>query len=63
MWRLFNKLFGWQYVVMSFGYDDYIRRVHKSVYGEEYVHLYGRVIKLSDRKPVLRLTKEEEQNG
>lgn len=41
MWRLFHKLFGWDYVRVEFGFDYHIRRIKKTPNGVEYVNLYG----------------------
>lgn len=41
MWRLFHKLFGWQYVHMENSADEIIRRVKKTPAGGRYVKYYG----------------------
>jgi hypothetical protein len=39
MWRLLNKLFGWNYVLIRSGAMDYryTRKVHKDKRGEMYI--------------------------
>jgi len=43
MWRLFHKLFGYDYVLLQFGYTWYVKRAHKMPNGEMYVKLLSGV--------------------
>jgi hypothetical protein len=43
MWKLWNKLFGWDYVLFQFGNQPYIRRIVKTPKGVEYVKIYGTI--------------------
>lgn len=38
---LLHKLFGWQYVIVTWGYDNLVKRVHKTADGREYVKIWG----------------------
>jgi len=41
MWKILNKLFGWDYVVVSYGYNSVILRVKKFPSGDSYIKIYG----------------------
>jgi hypothetical protein len=40
-YRLKHRLFGWHYVSIEFGYNNYIRRVQTDGNGEPFVAIYG----------------------
>lgn len=41
MWRLFNRLFGWQYVHMENTCTDIVRRVYWTAGGEPFVRYFS----------------------
>jgi hypothetical protein len=45
MWRLWAKLFGWKYVLFTYGFSHVIRKIQKDKYGNEYVLYCGAVIR------------------
>jgi hypothetical protein len=59
MYKLLNKLFRWDYVLVKYGYDWLLRRVHVDAYGETFVRIYGDVEFLSQRKVVYLTFKAE----
>lgn len=62
MWRLFNKWFGWDYASVEYGYDIYIRRVHKTPAGICYVQIEGNIVSLNCSRAYLPLTYVEVGN-
>lgn len=40
MWKLWHKLFGWDYVLYEFAGEYHIRRIKKAPNGLEYVTVY-----------------------
>ena len=52
MYKILNKLFGWDYVLVKYGFNWYFRRVQVDAYGEPFVRVYGDVEFLSQRKVV-----------
>lgn len=57
MWRLWHKLFGWQYVIYDFGFDSSIRRVRTSPTGVQYIKMYGGIKRVTTLRNVEFLTK------
>jgi hypothetical protein len=58
MWRLFHRLFGWDYIRISFIYGNVIRRIQYTPNGKAYVSLYGEMELLeSSHRNVVILTK------
>lgn len=51
MYKLLNKLFGWDYVLVKYG-DWYLRRVQVDAYGEPFVRIYGDVAFFNQRKVI-----------
>lgn len=49
MWRIWNKLFGWQYALVEYGFDTYVSRVYSLPDGREYVLIYNQLIFLDDK--------------
>ena len=44
MWKLWNKLFGWDYVSFQYGFSQIVRRVKAAPNELRYVTAYGEII-------------------
>ena len=55
-WRVFNKLFGWDYVAVNYGYSTFIRKVYKTKAGESYVMVAGEPVFLNKSRVYTPLT-------
>lgn len=62
MYKLFHKLFGWDYVLIKYGFDWYQRRVRFDAYGEPYVIVYGDMCALASNR-IVYLTRTAEKLG
>lgn len=38
MWRLWHKWFGWDYALLNYGYNHYIKRVISAPNGKKFVY-------------------------
>lgn len=54
MWKLFNKLFGWQYGVIEWGNSLEIRRIQRAPNGLEFIKIYGTIIIIDNRQSEIR---------
>ena len=65
MWRLWNKLFGWDYVVWSYKHSDLpgdVSRIIVDQTGTPYIHEYSEVYRaLSDASKIIWLTCKPEK--
>jgi len=60
MWRLWNKLFGWEYVVIPWAFSDTkVVRVRYTQDGVPYLKVYDRILTLDVKEPILWLTKSK----
>jgi hypothetical protein len=59
MWKLLNKIFGWQYAIITYAYNGEIVRVHTSPTGIQYYKIYGGVHILEEFAVILTLSKQE----
>lgn len=50
IYRLFNKLFGWQYAVHPFALGNYVFRVYQDVNGRLYINKYDDITYLDMEK-------------
>lgn len=41
MYKLLNKLFRWEYVLVQYGFKHYCHRVYFDAYGEAFVKMHG----------------------
>lgn len=46
--KIFNKLFGWEYIYIQFGYEHVLRKIHKAKDGTEYVKIFSKIILVED---------------
>tara|TARA_R110000851_G_scaffold5671_4_gene23242 strand:- start:1276 stop:1461 length:186 start_codon:yes stop_codon:yes gene_type:complete len=60
MWKIFNKLFGWQYAIICYGSGDYVVKVHTAQTGFRYYKIYGGIYLLKEQAVMLTLSKQEE---
>jgi hypothetical protein len=60
MWKIFNKLFGWQYALINFASCKEIVRVHTTQTGIEYYKIYGDIRIIGESDIWLTLNKQEE---
>jgi hypothetical protein len=60
MWKIFNKLFGWQYAIVTFASDTEVVRVHTAQTGIKYYNIYGTTCTLKEQAIMLTLSKKEE---
>lgn len=56
MYKLFHRLFGWDYVGFKFGYNTTVRRVQTAPNGEPYVICCGKFIRLNEPRHFFALT-------
>jgi hypothetical protein len=47
MWRLWHRLFGFEYVAIRYGFDDKICRVHRSAEGDPICYLFRNTFHLT----------------
>jgi hypothetical protein len=59
MWRLFNKIFGWQYAIIPFAFNTEVVRVHTAQTGIKYYNIYGTTCILKEQAVMLTLSKQE----
>jgi hypothetical protein len=60
MWKLFNKLFGWQYALIDYASCNEIVKVRTAQTGIEYYKVYGEIHILRESAIRLTLSKQEE---
>ena len=50
MWKTWNKLFGWEYILFKYGNKYFIRRVRTlpSTTSDPYIMMYGEIWLISD---------------
>tara|TARA_R110002153_G_scaffold122434_1_gene268336 strand:+ start:378 stop:563 length:186 start_codon:yes stop_codon:yes gene_type:complete len=60
MWKIFNKLFGWQYALIPFAGGTELVRVHTTQTGIKYYKIYGDIRILRESAIWMTLNKKEE---
>lgn len=63
MWFVWltNRLFGWHWIAVQFGYTDYFRRIKRAPNGRPYIKLYGDIEFLDEmHRPTKPLTWTED---
>ena len=60
MWKLFNKVFGWQYALVTYASCREIVRVQTTQTGIKYYKIYGDICLLKEQAVMLTLSKQEE---
>jgi hypothetical protein len=50
MWKIWNKLFGWEYIHFQFGLGYFVKRVRLSPRGILYVKLAGQIYLINNEK-------------
>lgn len=58
--KLMNKIFGWHYVAIQYGFDIDVYKVVKAPSGKLYAKCYGTLVPLSSHKYEPMTWKEEE---
>lgn len=59
MWKIWHKLFGWDYIVFSFGLADTVRRIRVTPNGKEYVKIISSVVLVNENNKTLESTSGE----
>lgn len=60
MWRLWHKLFGWEYALIRWAFcDQKIVRLRKTPNGEHYYRIYGETRQFEQDRLIMRLTNKE----
>ena len=60
MWKIFNKLFGWQYAIVPYAFSIEVVRVRVAQTGIKYYLIHGGIRILKEQAVMLTLSKEEE---
>jgi hypothetical protein len=51
MWRLWNKIFGWHYIIVECGYNENVKNARVRKLGDKYYyHCNGKILLVSKAK-------------
>ena len=54
MWKIWHKLFGWDYIVFSYGIADIVKRIRVTSNGKEYVKVTSDMFFIDENNKILR---------